>query len=408
MARNSNHMARTATRRHLRPPLSPRRGRARRVFTGARTNLATATLMATALVAPLAGAGPAGAIAIPLAGAGPAGAMAITSGAGAITIAATGGIVTQLGTAGAAAAASTQASVTIPGAASCPIFPADNVWNTPVANLPVDPRSVGYIAAIGPGDPLHPDFGQGNWDGEPMGIPYNVVSGRQAKVPVSFMYATESNPGPYPIPPTALIEGGTSGSGDRHVLVLDTGNCTDYEMWAAYPQHGGTSWHAGSGAVFRLGSNQLRPPTWTSADAAGLPILPGLVLAGQDKAGAIDHAIRVTVPCTDQRFIWPARHQAGVDNPACPPMGLRLRLKASVDISGYPRMDRVILEALKTYGMIVADNGSPWYISGAGSNYWDNDVLHQITRITGNDFQVVNESCLEVSPNSAEADLAHC
>jgi len=297
---------------------------------------------------------------------------------------------------------------TIPGAANCPIFPADNVWNTPVANLPVDPRSAQYVAAIGPDDPLHPDFGQGDWDGEPMGIPYNVVSGSQAKVPVSFMYASESDPGPYPVPPTALIEGGPSSSGDRHVLVLDTGNCTDYEMWAAYPEDGGKSWHAGSGAIFTLESNQLRPATWTSADAAGLPILPGLVLASQDRAGAIDHAIRVTVPCTDTRFIWPARHQAGQDNPSCPPMGLRLRLKASVDISGYPAMDRVILQALKTYGMIVADNGSPWFISGAGSNYWDNDVLHEITQLTGSDFQVVDESCLEVAPNSAEADPAHC
>jgi hypothetical protein len=299
-------------------------------------------------------------------------------------------------------------AVTLPGAPNCPVLPADNVWNTPVANLPVDPRSTQYVDAIGPSSPLHPDFGQGDWDGEPMGIPYNVVPGTQAKVPVSFMYASESDPGPYPVPPSALIEGGPSSTGDRHVLVLDAGNCTDYEMWAAYPQHGGTSWHAGSGAVFPLESNKLRPSTWTSADAAGLPILPGLVVASEVQAGAIEHALRVTVPCTDDRFIWPARHQAGQEDPNCPPMGLRLRLKASVVISQYPRMDRVILQALKTYGMIVADNGSPWFISGAGSNYWDNDVLHEITQITGHDFQVVNESCLEVSPGSGEADPAHC
>jgi hypothetical protein len=288
------------------------------------------------------------------------------------------------------------------------VFPADNVWNTQVANLPVDPLSAQYIAAIGPGDPLHPDFGRGDWDGEPMGIPYNVVPASQPKVPVSFMYASESDRGPYPIPPDALIEGGPTSTGDRHVIVVDTGNCTDYEMWSSYPQHGGASWHAGSGAVFPLESNKLRPLTWTSADAAGLPILPGLVLAGEVRSGAIDHAIRVTVPCTDTRFVWPARHEAGQDNPNCPPMGLRLRLKASVPISGYPAMDRVILQALKTYGMIVADNGSPWFISGAGSNYWDNGTLHEITRITGNDFQVVDESCLEVSPNSGQADPAHC
>jgi len=297
---------------------------------------------------------------------------------------------------------------TLPGAPGCRMFPADSVWNTPVADLPVSPQSAQYIAAIGPSSPLHPDFGQGDWDGEPMGIPYTVVSGSQPKVPVSFMYADESDPGPYPVPPNALIEGGPSSSGDRHVIVVDAATCTDYEMWDAYPKHGGTSWQAGSGAVFSLSSNGLRPAGWTSADAAGLPILPGLVLAGEVKAGAIDHAIRVTVPCTDTRYIWPARHEAGQDDANCPPMGLRLRLKASVDISGYPAMDRVILQALKTYGMIVADNGSPWFISGAGSNYWDNDVLHEITQITGQDFQVVNESCLEISPSSAEADPAHC
>jgi hypothetical protein len=307
-----------------------------------------------------------------------------------------------------AMAPGTAGAVTVPGAPQCQLLPADNVWNTPVADLPVDPQSGQYIAAIGPGAPLHPDFGSGDWDGEPLGIPYNVVRGSQPKVPVSFEYASESDAGPYPVPPSALIEGGPGSTGDRHVIVLDAGNCTDYEMWAAYPGHGGTSWHAGSGAVFPLSSNRLRPAGWTSADAAGLPILPGLVLAGEVEAGAIDHAIRVTVPCTDNRYIWPARHEAGRRDPHCPPMGLRLRLKATVNIAPYPRMDRVILQALKTYGMIVADNGSPWYISGAGSNYWDNNVLHELTGIVGGDFQVVNESCLEVSPNSGAADRAHC
>jgi hypothetical protein len=363
-------MARTDTDWDLNRRQRPE-GPARRAHSGAHR---AAALAATALGATVAA---------------PTSAAAATAGAGISTV-------------------TTAATVTIPGAPNCPIFPADNVWNTPVANLPVDPRSARYIAAIGPGDPLHPDFGQGDWDGEPMGIPYNVVPGNQPRVPVSFMYASESDPGPYPIPPHALIEGGPSSSGDRHVLVVDAGNCTDYETWASYPLHGGSSWHAGSGAIFPLESNKLRTASWTSADAAGLPILPGLVVAAQDKAGAIDHAIRVTVPCTDNRFIWPARHQAGQDDANCPPMGLRLRLKASVNISHYPPMDRVILQALKTYGMIVADNGSPWFISGAGSNYWDNDVLHEITQVTGNDFQVVDESCLEMSPGSAEADPAHC
>jgi hypothetical protein len=179
-------------------------------------------------------------------------------------------------------------------------------------------------------------------------------------------------------------------------------------MWAAYPGRGGTSWRAGSGAVFPLGSNRLRPAGWTSADAAGLPILPGLVLAGEVEAGAIDHAIRVTMPCTVARYIWPARHEAGQQHPQCPPMGLRLRPKATVNIAPYPRMDRVVLQALKTYGMIVADDGSPWYISGAGSNYWDNNVLHELTGIVGRDFQMVNKPCLEVSPNSGAVDPAHC
>jgi hypothetical protein len=296
----------------------------------------------------------------------------------------------------------------LPGAPKCEMFPPDNVWNTPINKLPVDPRSSQYIAAIGADDPLHPDFGQGDWDGEPIGIPYNVVSGTQPKVPVHFMYASESNPGPYPVPPHSSIEGGANSSGDRHVIVVDTGNCTDYEMWSAYPKDGGAYWDAGSGALFSLSSDKLRPATWTSADAAGLPILPGLVRPDEVAAGVIDHAIRVTVPNTDDRFIWPARHQAGQADPSDPPMGLRLRLKASVDISGYPRMDRVILQALKTYGMIVADNGSPWYISGVPSSYWDNNTLHQLDGITGSDFQVVAESCLEVSPSSGAANPSRC
>jgi hypothetical protein len=311
-------------------------------------------------------------------------------------------------TAGPASASPAPAAPTLPGARQCPVFPADNVWNTPVAHLPVAPHSDRYIAEIGADAPLHPDFGRGDWDGEPMGIPYNVVHGHQTTVPVSFEYASESDKGPYPVPPHAQVEGGPRSNGDRHVLVVDTGNCTDYEMWAAYPVDGGRAWKAGSGAVFPLTSDKLRPATWTSADAAGLPVLAGLVRPDEVRAGAIDHAIRVTVPRTSQRFIWPARHEAGLPDADLPPMGLRLRLKANVDIAGYPPMDRVILEALKTYGMIVADNGSPWYISGVPSNYWDNDTLHLLTRITGNDFQVVDESCLEVSPGSAAADPARC
>ena len=297
---------------------------------------------------------------------------------------------------------------TLPGAPGCPILPADNVWNTPVASLPVDPRSASYIASIGATDPLHPDFGSGLYDGAPIGIPITVVPGSQPAVPVSFTDASQSDPGPYPIPPDAKVEGGRRSTGDRHVLVVDTGTCTDYEMWAAYPVGGGTSWTAGSGAVFDLGSDTLRPAGWTSADAAGLPILPALVRPDEVAAGVIDHALRVTVPSTDDRYIWPARHQAGTADPALPPMGLRLRLKAGVDISKFPEDDRVILQALKTYGMIVADNGSPWFIQGIPSSLWNNTTLHDLTAITGSDFDVVDESCLMVSPNSAAADPADC
>jgi hypothetical protein len=297
---------------------------------------------------------------------------------------------------------------TLPGAPGCTVLPADNVWHANVSNLPVDPNSATYIASIGADAPLHPDFGAGKYDGEPIGIPYNVVPSTQPLVPVSFTYASQSDPGPYPIPRKPLIEGGAHAKGDRHVLVVDTGNCTDYELYAAHPVHKGKSWRAGSGAVFPLGSDSLRPAGWTSADAAGLPILPGLVRPDEVAAGVIDHAIRVTVPASDDTYIWPARHEAGTANASLPPMGLRLRLKASVDISQFPAMDQVILQALKTYGMIVADNGSPWFISGVPSSYWNNTTLHDLTEITGSDFEVVDESCLMVSPDSGATDPSQC
>jgi hypothetical protein len=296
----------------------------------------------------------------------------------------------------------------LPAAPDCSVLPADNVWHADVSALPVDPNSATYIASIGATAPLHPDFGSGKLDGQPIGIPYNVVPASQPFVPVKFSDASESDPGPYPVPKKALIEGGPHSKGDRHVLVVDAGNCTDYEMYAAHPHHGGKSWRAGSGAVFALGSDALRTAGWTSADAAGLPILPGLVRPDEVAAGVIDHAIRVTVPATDDTYIWPARHEAGTANASLPPMGLRLRLKASVDISQFPATDQVILQALKTYGMIVADNGSPWFISGVPSAYWNNNTLHELTQITGSDFEVVDESCLMVSANSGATDPAQC
>lgn len=299
-------------------------------------------------------------------------------------------------------------AVAIAGTHGCEVAPANSVWRTPVASLPVASDSSAIIAAIGADAPLHPDFGSGTWDGEPIGIPYNVVPHAQRKVHVTFLYASQSDRVGYPIPAHPKIEGGAASTGDRHVLVVDATACVDYELWDAYPVKGSPSWTAGSGAVFHLGSDALRPSGWTSADAAGLAILPGLVRPEEVAAGFIGHAIRVTVPATDAAFLWPARHEAGTDDPSLPPMGLRLRLKASISLAGFPRVDRVILQALKTYGMIIADNGSPWYLSGVPSGSWNNDQLHELDRIVGSDFQVVDEACLMVSPNSAQADPARC
>jgi hypothetical protein len=252
----------------------------------------------------------------------------------------------------------------VTGAPGCPLLPSDDVWHAPVNTLPVHAKSNTYVSSMGNGSPLHADFGAGSWDGGPIGIPFTTVPGTQPTVKVKFTYASESDPGPYPIPPDAPIEGGSQSKGDRHVLVVDRDACKLYELYAAYPQTDGT-WKAGSGAIYDLNSNDLRPSGWTSADAAGLPILPGLVTYDEVASGHIDHAIRVTAGATQNTFIWPARHQAGDADNTLPPMGLRLRLKASVNISSYPAADQVILTALKTYGMIVADNGTSWFISGA-------------------------------------------
>jgi hypothetical protein len=291
------------------------------------------------------------------------------------------------------------ASPTIGG---CPVFPSDNVWNADISALPVDARSASYIASIGGGGHLHPDFGSGLYDGGPIGIPYVVAPSSQTAVPVSFNYADESDPGPYPIPSNAPIEGGAQSDGDRHVLVVQSGTCKLYEMFASYPQ--GSGWRAGSGAVWNLRSNALRPRGWTSADAAGLPILPGLVRYDEVAAGAINHAIRFTVSRTQRAFIWPARHLASsVTDLSAPPMGLRLRLRANVDISRFSPANRIILTALKRYGMIVADNGSNWFLSGAPDDRWSNDDLHALGAIPGSDFEVVNTSMLMVNQDSGQA-----
>jgi hypothetical protein len=298
-------------------------------------------------------------------------------------------VVTVAGMAAFGAAGAAATAPRTPRIAGCPVFPANNPWNQRVDHWPVAANSSRYIAAIGLSDPVHPDFGT-VWDGAPNGIPYVVVGGSQKRVPVHFQYASESDRGPYPIPPDAPIEGGPHSSGDRHVIVVDRGNCTDYELFAAYPHAGGRYWTAGSGAIFNLRSNHLRPAGWTSADAAGLAILPGLARYSEAAAGAIDHALRFTAPCTAPRYVYPARHQASTCSARwAPPMGLRVRLKASVEISGLPRQARIVAEALKRYGMILADNGSPWYISGAPDRHWNDSALHELDRLRGRDFEVV-------------------
>ncbi|HUA17969.1 MAG TPA: hypothetical protein VMB25_04435 [Bryobacteraceae bacterium] len=285
---------------------------------------------------------------------------------------------------------------------NCTVFPADNIWNTRIDQLPVSPSSSTWVNTIGPANPLHPDFGSGLYDGEPMGIPYVTVPGTQTKYPATFTYQSESDPGPYAIPLNAPIEGGSASTGDRHVISVDTDNCILYEMWDSYPQT--ASWQAGSGAIFNLSSDALRPATWTSADAAGLPIFPGLVKYDEIVAGAIQHAIRFTAPQTQKAYVWPARHYASsLTGSQYPPMGARFRLKASFDISGFSATNQIILTALKRYGMMLADNGSSWFISGATDSRWNNDDLHALTTLTGADFEAVDVSPLMVDPNSGQA-----
>jgi hypothetical protein len=282
----------------------------------------------------------------------------------------------------------------LPGAPACPIFPANNPWNDRVDTLPVAANSAQMIASIGADTGLHPDFGSGLYDGEPIGIPFDVVSRSTPRSHVSFDYSDESDHVAYPIPKTVHIEGGRASTGDRHAILVDKSSCRLYELFALYPTSSG-GWKAGSGATWSLRSNHVRPAGWTSADAAGLPIFPGLARYDEVARGVIDHALRFTAERTRRAYVYPARHYASSSNdPSLPPMGLRVRLKASVDISGFPRQTRIVLQALKTYGMILADNGSNWYISGAPDPRWSNDALHTIGRITGSDFEVVDTTSL--------------
>ena len=279
--------------------------------------------------------------------------------------------------------------------AGCPVFPADNPWNQRVDGLPVHPNSAAIVRSIGAGEHMHADFGSGRYQGAPIGIPYVTVPGRQRRVPVSFDYADESDRGRYPIPRRVPVEGGRSSDGDRHVIVVDRARCRLYELFDAHPLAGGARWHAGSGAIFNLRSNRLRPRGWTSADAAGLPILPGLARWPEVRRGRIEHALRFTVSETRRAFIYPARHFASNStDPDLPAMGQRLRLRSGFDISGYPRQSRIVLRALKRYGMIVADNGSNWYVSGVPNARWSNDQLHTLHGVHGSDFEVVDTSDL--------------
>ena len=283
----------------------------------------------------------------------------------------------------------------VTGAPKCPVFPKSNPWNQRVDKLPLVKNSAAIVRSIGAGGSVHADFGSGLSEGAPIGIPYTTVSKAQRKVRVTFDYADESDKGPYPVPRNAPIEGGRSSDGDRHVIVVDRDACKLYELYAAYPVNGGSSWKAGSGAIWSLKSNKVRPKGWTSADAAGLPILPGLARFEDLRKGGIDHALRFTAIRTRKAFIFPARHFASsLTDPDLPAMGQRLRLKAGFNVNGFPKQARAVLVALKRYGMILADNGSSWFITGAPNKGWNNDDLHTLGKVKGSDFEVVDTSRL--------------
>jgi hypothetical protein len=278
----------------------------------------------------------------------------------------------------------------LPEAPGCPVFPATNVWNKRVDKLPKHTRSKEIVRAIGSSRYVHADFGSGLWEGGPIGIPVTVVDSSQATSFVDFLYGDESDAGPYPIPPAVAIEGGPAADGDRHAIIVDRDSCTLYELFDLWP-----AWDAGSGAIWDLSSNALRPRGWTSADAAGLPILPGLARYDEVASGVIDHALRFTVQRSRRAYVYPARHFASsYTSRNLPPMGLRLRLRSNFPVGSFPYQGRVILRALKRYGMIVADNGSSWYVSGVPDPRWSNDQLHTLHRVQGSDFRVVDTSKL--------------
>jgi hypothetical protein len=303
---------------------------------------------------------------------------------------------TGAGLAGAAADRS------LPGT-SCRVFPADNYWHADVSRLPVHARSKKWLSHMSPGARLHPDFGPAyGAQPVPYGIPYTVVAGDHPTVKVSFKYASESDKVRYPLGSDSKVEGGRNADGDRHVLIVNRRTCRLYELYNVH--HKASGWTAGSGATWSLNSNKLRPAGWTSADAAGLPILPGLLRLDEVRAGHVDHAIRFTTNVTDRRYVWPARHQAGsVSNRNYPPMGARFRMKAGFDISSYRADTRVVLRAMKRYGLVLADNGSPWYFQGTSEKGWPSRMLDQLKQIPASAFVAVDTSSLKHSNGSAAA-----
>jgi hypothetical protein len=294
-------------------------------------------------------------------------------------------------------AAASAPALSGPSLGGCLLFPADNIWNARVDGLPINAQSNAWIDTIGRGTGLHMDFGSGTWDGGPIGIPYNLADAGTPKFKLDFYYPDESDPGPYPLPANVSIEWGS----DHHILTVDTSTCTLYEIYDA--SYNGGRWSGGSGATWSLRSNDLRPAGWTSADAAGLPILTGLVRYNELASGAIRHALRFTAEATNG-YTWPARHLTSNDNaPDIPPMGARFRLKASFDISPFPPEMQILLRAMQQYGLILADNGSDWYVTGAPDAHWDNDMLHLLDNITGDDFEAVDVTGLMVNSDSAQA-----
>ena len=279
---------------------------------------------------------------------------------------------------------------------NCDSFPANNFWNAAIDQLPVHAMSEQWIESIGSGESLHMDFGSGSWDGGPIGIPYNLIADAgETKFSLQFEYAGESDPGPYPIPANPQVEYGS----DHHILLVEPGTCTLYEIYAAHFADG--QWSGGSGAIWNLGENDLRPADWTSADAAGLPIFPGLARYAEITSGEITHALRFTAEDT-AGYIWPARHQTSDAKMGIPPMGARFRLKAGYDISGFPPEEQIILRAMKKYGLVLADNGSNWYVSGAPAEGWDNEKLHLLDVLRGADFEAIDTARMMVDLNSGE------